>query len=229
MKNTRRSWQQAAHGAWFRLNRHDEDPNPADPPPNPDPDEPPAPEGDPDPQGTDQLGDAGKKALDRMKSERAEAKKAAAAEKKRADELARKVAEFEDRDKSELEKATSRAEAEAKRAEAATARAVRAEVKAAAAHFADPEDAAAFLDLTSYASEGGEIDTEAIAADLEALLERKPHLRRQDAAPQNDPPKTPKPDPSQGPRKDPPPTDFRTAPRDELKKELAKYGVRLRS
>ncbi|WP_432136825.1 hypothetical protein [Streptomyces sp. bgisy154] len=228
MQSTRQSWLPAAQSAvWFRLNRHD-DPDPADPPePSPEGDPESTPEGDPDPEGSDKLGDAGKKALDKMKAERAAAKKAAAEEKRRADELARKVAEFEDRDKSELEKATSRAEAAAKRAEAATARAVVAEVRAAAGEFADPEDAAAFLDLSRYADESGAIDTEAIHSDLADLLERKPHLKRQAAAPEPKP--GPKPDPSQGPRKETPPKDWRSASREEFRTHMAqKYGVKLR-
>ncbi|MFP3986886.1 hypothetical protein U9R90_05165 [Streptomyces sp. E11-3] len=228
MQSTRHSWLSAAQGAgWFRLTRHD-DPDPADPPepqPEGDPAPDPAPEPEGDPDGTDQLGDKGKQALERMKADKAAAKKAAAAEKKRADDLAAKVAEFEDRDKSELDKATAKAERLAEQATKATQRAVRAEVKAAAAEFADPEDAAAFLDLSRYADDSGDIDAEAIASDLADLLERKPHLKR---ATTPEPPKGPKPDPSQGTRKDPPPTDYRTAPRDELKKKLAEYGVRLR-
>lgn len=227
MHSTRSSWLPAAHGAgWFRLTRHD-DPEPTDPAAEPAPE----PEGDPDPEpdpdGADKLGDAGKKALDKMKAERAAAKKAAAEEKKRADELARKVAEFEDRDKSELEKASGKAERLAEQFAKATQRAVRAEVRAAAGEFADPEDAAAFLDLARYADDSGEIDTEAITSDLADLLERKPHLRRQaPAAPE--PPKAPKPDPSQGPRKEPTPKDYRTASREEIQKAAAELGVRLR-
>ncbi|SFT31822.1 hypothetical protein [Streptomyces sp. ok210] len=231
MSRTRNRWLSAAQGAdWFQLNRHD-DPDPTDPAPA-DPAEPAADPGtDPEaePEGADKLGDAGKKALDAMKAQRAEAKKAAAAEKKRADELARKVAEFEDRDKSDLDKATEKAERAAEAASKATARAVRAEVKAAAADFADPEDAAAFLDLSAYTSDDGEIDTEAISADLEALLERKPHLRRPAAEPEKK--KQPKPDPGQGARPTDQPTDFRTASREDLEAELASSvpGFRLRS
>lgn len=216
---------------WFDLARHD-DPEPT-PEGDPDPGTPEGdPEGDnptPDPEGADKLGDAGKKALDRMKAERAEARKAAAAEKKRADELAKKVAEFEDRDKSDLEKAQAAAERAAEIAAKATLRAVTAEVKAAAGDFADPEDAVAFLQskISEYGVDAGDIDTEAIAADLADLLERKPHLRKRESAPEQ--PKQPKPDPSQGPRPTTPPTDWRTADRDAFKGELAKYGVRLRS
>ncbi|MFE7398843.1 hypothetical protein [Streptomyces sp. NPDC057557] len=231
MSRTRNRWLSAAHGTdWFQLTRHD-DPDPA----GPEAVDPADPEGQPDadpeaePEGADKLGDAGKKALDAMKVQRAEAKRTAAAEKKRADELARKVAEFEDRDKSDLDKATAKAERAAEAAAKATARAVKAEVKAAAAGFADPEDAAAFLDLTAYTSDDGEIDTGAISADLEALLERKPHLRRPAAEPEKK--KQPKPDPGQGARPTDPPTDFRTASREDLEAELAASvpGFRLRS
>jgi ATPase subunit of ABC transporter with duplicated ATPase domains len=200
---------------WFDLGRHDD----------PDPNTPPA-GGDPADDGTAALGDAGKKALDAMKAERAAARQQAAAEKKRADELAAKVAEFEDRNKSDLEKATAAADAASKRAEAATARAVRAEVRAlAAAGFADPDDAAAFLDLAGYTGTDGEIDTTAIQADLTALLERKPHLGR----PAADAARGPRPDPAQGARPPAPPTDYRTADSGAFGAELAKYGLRPRS
>jgi hypothetical protein len=230
MSTTRTRWLPAAQSAdWFQLNRHD-DPEPTDPEPAPDPAADPAdPDPEPDPEGAEKLGDAGKKALEAMKAQRAEAKKAAAAERKRADDLARKVADFEDRDKSELEKATSKAERLEAAIVKATARAVKAEVRAAAAEFADPEDAAAFLDLAAYTSDDGEIDTEAISVDLDALLERKPHLRR--AAAEGPKKPAPKPDPGQGPRPSEPPTDFRKADRATLDAELAELapGFRLRS
>ncbi|MFB6977695.1 hypothetical protein [Streptomyces scopuliridis] len=230
MQNTRTSWLSAAQGAdWFRLNRHDDDPEPdesLEPEGDSAPEETSEPEGDP--EGADQLGDKGKQALDRMKAEKAAAKKEAAAAKKAAAEAQRKVAEYEDRDKSELEKVTAKAEKLAERAEKATKRAVLAEVRAAAAEFADPDDAAAFLDVTAYTSDDGEIDTEAISGDLAALLERKPHLRKPAAEPQK---KKPKPDPGQGARPTDPPTDFRTASREDLEAELATSvpGFRLRS
>lgn len=232
MQHTRKGWLDAARASWFRLDRHDDpepkDPEPADPadpdPADPEPDD--DPEDDPEPEGADQLGDAGKKALDKiraeLKAERLRHKREAAAAQKR-------IREFEDRDKSELDKATSKAEEATKAAERATKRAVLAEVKAAAGAFADPEDAAAFLDLSTYTGDDGEIDTEAIASDLDALLERKPHLRKPAAEPQKK--KAPKPDPGQGARTDPPATDYRTADRNELEAELAKVapGFRLRA
>jgi len=232
MSTTRNRWLPAAQSVgWFQLTRHD-DPEATDPEPAPEtaPDTAdPEAEAGGEPEGADKLGDKGKQALNRMKAERAEAKKTAATEKKRADELARKVAEFEDRDKSELDKATEKAERAAEAAAKAVARAVKAEVKAAASQFADPEDAAAFLDLTAYTSDDGEIDTEAISADLDALLERKPHLRRPATEP--DKKKQPKPDPGQGPRPPQPVTDFRTASSEEYRAELARIapGFRPRS
>ncbi|WP_326728974.1 hypothetical protein [Streptomyces phaeochromogenes] len=235
MQATRTRWLPAAQSVgWFQLSRHD-DPEPvvppADPPKDPatDPAKDPAkdPAADPakdpaDPDGANQLGDAGKKALDAMKAERAAAKREAAAEKKRAEELAAKVQEFEDRDKSEIEKAQANADRATARAEAATKRAVTAEVRAAAAEFADADDAIAFLDVASYANDAGEIDTEQIRTDLTSLLERKPHLRRQTAV---EPPKGPRPDPSQGVRPSTQPADFRTASSDEVNAALAKYGI----
>lgn len=226
----RNRWLPAAQSAdWFSLTRHD-DPEPADPEPMPDPEgEPTDPEPEPDPEGADKLGDKGKQALERMKADRAAAKREAAEAKKRAEAAEARVRDFEDRDKSELEKATTKAERLAEQAAKATKRAVLAEVRAAAANFADPEDAAAFLDLSAYTSDGGEIDTEAISADLTALLERKPHLRKAAAESAKKP--APKPDPSQGARPAEPPTDFRTADRDTLQAELAKVapGFRLRA
>ncbi|MDX3455049.1 hypothetical protein PV396_24430 [Streptomyces sp. ME02-8801-2C] len=243
MHATRRSWLSAAHSAgWFQLSRHD-DPDPAAPPADPAADPAPAPAADPaadpadpdpaDPEGADQLGDAGKKALDTMKAERAAAKRAAAAEKKRADDLAAKVAEFEDRDKSELEKATAKAERFEATAAKAQARAVQAEVKVLASGFADADDAVVHLQakMAGYATADGEVDTETIKADLAEILERKPHLRKQTAPadPAPEPGKqTPKPDHGQGPRPNTPPANYREADRSTVKAAAAQYGVRLR-
>ncbi|WP_416976711.1 hypothetical protein [Streptomyces sp. T028] len=231
MHNTRTTWLTAAARPWFSLTRHD-DPEPTDPKDPADP-EPKDPSDDPEPTDPkdpadpdDQLGDAGKRALQKERAEKTAAKKELAAAKKALADAQKTVQDYQDRDKSDLDKATSRADAATQRAEAATARAVKAEVKAAASEFADPDDAVAFLNLATYADDSGEIDTEAIASDLADLLERKPHLKKQATAPEPKP--GPKPDPSQGPRKDPPPTDWRTADRTAVDAELAKYGVKLR-
>ncbi|MEU9245869.1 hypothetical protein [Streptomyces sp. NPDC048385] len=243
MHATRTRCLSAAHGAdWFQLTRHD-DPAPANPPADPAPADPSVDPADPDPadpdpadpEGAGQLGDAGKRALDAMKNERNAAKKNAADEKKRADAAERKVREYEDAQKSDLEKAQGEAERASARAEAATKRAVTAEVRAGAGDFADSDDAIAFLDLSVYADDNGDIDTELIRTDLAALLERKPHLRKpaaQPADPQGAPGTArPKPDPGQGARPSSPATDFRMASDEEFKAELAKIapGFRPRS
>lgn len=78
-------------------------------------------DGTDDDAGTEQLGDAGKRALLRLRQERKDALAARAAEQKRADELAAKVKEFEDKDKSELERATGDRDSWKTRAEKAEA------------------------------------------------------------------------------------------------------------
>lgn len=242
---TPKSWLSAAQGAdWFRLDRHDDpdpaDPDPADPagdpdPVDPEPDPDPAdPDPEPDPEGADKLGDAGKKALDKMKAEKAAAKKEAADAKRREAALAKKVAEFEDRDKSELDKATAKAERASEREAKAMARAVQAEVKAlAVGQFADAGDAVDVLmrDVKDYVGSDGEIDTDAIEAALSDLLERKPHWAKPEPAalePEKKQVRQPKPDPGQGARPPAPATDFRTAAKDEVGAELAKVGFRQR-
>jgi hypothetical protein len=96
--------------------------------------------------------------------------------------LAQKAKEFEDAQKSETERLTDQL-ARANEQIAATRKSlVEARVQALAgkqagerAAFTDPEDAVGSLDLTSYIDESGSIDETAIEADLQALLERKPH------------------------------------------------------
>ncbi|WP_306317211.1 MULTISPECIES: hypothetical protein [unclassified Streptomyces] len=51
-------------------------------------------------------------------------------------------------------------------------------VEGVRAAFADSSDAVGQLDLQSYIDESGDIDEAAIEADLQALLERKPHWAR---------------------------------------------------
>lgn len=61
--------------------------------------------------------------------------------------------------------------------------------------FADPEDAVGALDLDSYIDSDGDIDEAAITADLDALLERKPHWAK--SAPPPEGPRRPAPDRTQ--------------------------------
>lgn len=137
-----------------------------------------------------ELGDAGKKALDRMKAERDEARKQAKANA----DAAKRLSEIEEQSKSETEKAI-----EAVRKE--TEKLVRAEVMrdrvldrievAAADRFASTEDAR--LRLTPRADDfvnDGQIDTDAIAKALDEVLAANPHLAKKTGVP--------RPDPSQG-------------------------------
>lgn len=109
--------------------------------------------------------------------------------------LAQKAQELEDAQKSEQERLTEQLSAAEQRIQQFRQRAVRSEVKAlAAAEFADPEDAHAFLDLNSYVDDDGDVDTAAIQQDLKYLLKRKPHL----AKPADTLPRAPKADRTQG-------------------------------
>jgi hypothetical protein len=138
--------------------------------------------------------------FDRKRAEAALKKKNSEAENlrkrlKELEPLAKKAQELEDAQKSEQERLSEKLTAAEKRVLAFQQRAVRSEVKAlAAAEFADPEDAHAFLSLDSYVTEDGDVDTDAIQRDLKDLLKRKPHLARQvDTSP-----RTPRPDHTQG-------------------------------
>ncbi|MFC8065529.1 hypothetical protein [Streptomyces sp. NPDC057293] len=104
---------------------------------------------------------------------------------KRLKELEPKAAELQrikDSEKSDSERLTDQL-AQAREQIAATRKSlVEARVQALAgaqvgerAAFTDPEDAVGQLDLTSYIDESGSIDETAIEADLQALLQRKPH------------------------------------------------------
>lgn len=157
-----------------------------------DPADPPADPAKPaDPPKDEPLGDGGKKALDEERKAR-KAAEAEAAKLRKADED-RKLA-----DKSELEQAQARQAKAEQAAAAATARAVRAEVKAAATGWADPADAPRYLDdLATYVDAGGNVDTDAIEKALAAVLEAKPHLAKSTGATAA---RKPKPDPAQGAR-----------------------------
>lgn len=97
--------------------------------------------------------------------------------------LARKAKEFEDAQKSEQERLNDRLAAAEAQIAATRKRLVEARVQALAASpsevraaFTDPEDAVTSLDLSAYIdADSGDVDESAIEADLQALLERKPH------------------------------------------------------
>jgi hypothetical protein len=96
--------------------------------------------------------------------------------------LARKAKEFEDAQKSESERLNDQLAAANDQIAKTRTRLVEARVQALAGSekgerkaFTDPEDALGSLDLASYIDASGDIDETAIEADLQALLERKPH------------------------------------------------------
>jgi hypothetical protein len=127
-----------------------------------------------DPAGAEALGDAGKKALDSMKSKWRE-------ERDKRRDLESRLSALETAPKGDPEtpdadsiKAQATREAIAK----ANTRIVRSEIKAAAAgKFTDPADALAFLDPSKFeVNENGDVDEDEIKDALEELLTRKPHL-----------------------------------------------------
>jgi hypothetical protein len=125
--------------------------------------------------GSEALGDAGKKALDSMKSRW---KSERDARRKLEEELeglkAPKPSGTTDQpDAAEIKRQATR-DANAK----ANARILRSEVKAAAAgKLADPSDAIALLDLSAFEVDAnGDVDPEEISDAIEDLLTRKPHL-----------------------------------------------------
>lgn len=98
----------------------------------------------------------------------------------------------DDADAVDVDKITRDAQAAA--TTMANERIIRAEVRALAAEtFADPTDALPNIDLSSYdVSDDGEVDADAIKADLADVLKKKPHLAKGG--------RKPIPDPSQGSR-----------------------------
>lgn len=111
--------------------------------------------------------------------------------------LARKAQELEDAQKSEQERLSEQLTQAQERIRNVQQRAVQAEVRAlAAAEFADPDDAHAFLNLDEFVGDDGDIDTDGIRAGLDELLKRKPHLAK--PAPADNSPRPPRPDRSQG-------------------------------
>jgi hypothetical protein len=110
-------------------------------------------------------------------------------------EAAKKLAQIEEDQKTEAEKAADRVAAAEARATKAAERAATSSIKAAATgRFADAQDAVDALARQNFLAADGEIDEDAIEAALVDLLERKPHWRAEPGS------RTPRPDPSQGPR-----------------------------
>ncbi|MGW1154453.1 hypothetical protein ACWD45_24615 [Streptomyces rubiginosohelvolus] len=156
-------------------------------------------------EGTESTGDAQEaeteeKPFDRAKFE-AELKKKNSESKNLRDRLRKAEAAqaelqaIKDAEKTDVERLTDKLAAAEERVTATRQKLVRSQVQALAmAGFADPEDAVGALDLGSYIDSDGDIDEAAIKADLDALLERKPHWAK--SQPQEGP-RRPAPDRTQ--------------------------------
>lgn len=95
---------------------------------------------------------------------------------KKLESAAAELQAIKDADKSETERLADKLVAAEERIASTRQRLAKSTVQAlAGSAFADPEDAVGALDLDSYIDSDGDIDEAAIEADLQALLERKPH------------------------------------------------------
>lgn len=123
---------------------------------------------DADPAGAEELGDAGKRALDAMKAKLKSEKAARVA--------AEKALQAPKVDAPDVDKIT--AEADRKANERANLRVLKADLRVAASDLlADPSDALAFLDLGQFEPDSqGEFDPDEISDALKDLVKRKPHL-----------------------------------------------------
>ncbi|WP_051766115.1 hypothetical protein [Streptomyces sp. NRRL F-5135] len=95
---------------------------------------------------------------------------------KKAEPLLAELQRIKDSEKTESERLNDQLTQAQEQITKTRQRLVRTQVQALAmTGFADPEDAVGALDLDSYIDSDGDIDEAAIKADLDALLERKPH------------------------------------------------------
>lgn len=119
----------------------------------------------PDPEGADELGDAGKRALDAMK------------EKWKAERDKRREVESKLAEHTEADEPDPAAEAVAR----ANQRIIRSEIKAAAAgKLADATDAYKFIDLDTFeVDDDGNVDEDEIADAIDDLIRSKPYLAAQ--------------------------------------------------
>lgn len=131
--------------------------------------------------GTDDaqnLGDAGKKALDVVRAERAAAKKEAREAKAALTEAQAELAKLRGGNTEAQANADAAAKAVAEATQKANQRILRAEIKAAAgSKLSDPADAIRLLDLDQFeVGADGEIDAKEIADAIDDLLKAKPYL-----------------------------------------------------
>lgn len=191
-------------------------------PATPPTDAPAAPAGE-QPQGTPSATDKG--ASEGEKDWQAEAAKWKALARKHEDKwkeaepAVQRLAQIEAEQMTEAQRAEAAAQAAQERADALLKRAATAEARSLAADFADPEDALVFLgDVTRFASESGDIDTDAIRSELADLITRKPHLGKAAQGP-----KAPPANPAQGTTDAVPSSKGPTLSRDDISR-LSKAG-----
>jgi len=127
--------------------------------------------------GEEQLGDAGKKALDSMKAKWKAERQRAAAEKARADAAEAKANGQEQQHQQQLAAQQVKNDALA----AANSRILKAEVRTAAkGRLTNPADALIFIDLDAIdVDDEGNVDEAAITAAIDKLLTEKPYLAAQ--------------------------------------------------
>ena len=156
------------------------------------------------------LGDAGKRALAQERERRKALTAEVAAERAAREAAEKKIQEFEDAQKSELEKAQAAAERAVAREKAANLRAVSSDIRSYAitGDALDPSDVVDALSRRAedFLTDGG-VDAAAIEAAVTELLDKKPHWRKpahadpstegQPAAKKRATP-APAPDPGQG-------------------------------
>ncbi|WP_040815061.1 hypothetical protein [Nocardia concava] len=92
---------------------------------------------------------------------------------------AKQFDQLTEQSKTDLERAQDEAKRLTERADSFRDRAVRGEAKALATDFANPDVAVQLLGgLSGYIDDQGDIDTDRIKSDLDALLKREPYLAR---------------------------------------------------
>jgi len=127
--------------------------------------------------GTADLGDAGKKALDAMKAERNAARADARAKATELEQF-RSAAALKDKPAEEQALEAARAEARTEATTKANERILRADLRAAATgKLADPADASLYINLSEFTvTDDGDTDSDALTDAITDLLARKPHL-----------------------------------------------------
>lgn len=135
------------------------------------------PAGDATPPVEPELGDAGKQAIDRMKAEKKAAEKSARDSKAEADTLRAQLA-AKDKPAEEIALDNARKEGETAATQAANARIIKSELKAAAAtKLANPLDALAFIDTSDFeVDKNGDVDSDALNEAIDDLLKARPYL-----------------------------------------------------